>query len=196
MRKREELKQLIKDLKHEPRKADPKKNDRTTPMYLQRINEKKGTKNAYNNNGNKSVGANKRKSRNVIPRSAQSYNVTENSRSRATRNPVINHTSEKMAHARSLNLMSKSSESKFIQPTKLSEDWNSLRRINRERKEDETGIKRKPGVVGMLMEAKNGSINEFEDYKILREKVRQIGKPAILYHYRERSIQKGGDSHR
>lgn len=51
-----------------------------------------------------------------------------------------------------------------------------MNRIRRELREDETGIKRKPNIISILMDAKGGIKDEQADYEIIKGRVKQIGK--------------------
>lgn len=112
LEKREELKQIQKRMNHQPRKPDPKSHDRSTPMFLSKINQNKEIKNAYKNIGNNSAESGRRKSRNIMARSVQSYSIRGSKRSRADIHVGRQHNGD-MNSSHIPRLLSKSSESKL-----------------------------------------------------------------------------------
>ena len=62
--------------------------------------------------------------------------------------------------------------------SKISDDWNTKKRMEREKKEEETGVNRNHNLVNMIIESSNSEANSNVNYDVLKERVRAMEEHA------------------
>lgn len=68
-----------------------------------------------------------------------------------------------------------------IDPTprsKINDDWNTKRRIERERREEETGVKKSNDLVNLIIESSQEGSSSNANFDVLKQKVRVMEEQA------------------